>query len=152
LEITTELGRNPDLEEPGDDFIAELHAEGGLQPYEWKLAPGSIPPQGIQVEKSGRIHRKAAPGIRRATLFTVQCKDGAGYIDTASFAVKVGHPGKLWFGRRSKVSRISITVKPSLRSILFRTSNYLAVLGFTLPAFGALWIAVYAFTTPGRPG
>jgi hypothetical protein len=57
-----------------------------------------------------------------------------------------------WFGRRSKVGKISITVKPSLRSMLFHTSNYLAVLGFTLPAFGAIWIAVYAFTAPGRPG
>ena len=156
LEITSELDRDPNLEKQQADFIADLHAEGGLPPYSWELARGSKLPSVIQLEPNGRIHGYADPDIRGTTRFTVQCTDHADYSDTAYFFIKVGRPRSLWPGHHSgndpKIGRVSVTVKASLRSLLFHTSNYLTMLGFALPAFGAIWIAAYAFTTPGRSG
>lgn len=42
-----------------------------------------------------------------------------------------------------------IKVRPSLRSLLFHTSNYLIVLGGGLPTAGAALILFYAIATPG---
>jgi hypothetical protein len=153
LEISSELYRDPTVKEHQEDFIADLHARGGLQPYTWELVRGSALPDWIRLEPSGRIHGDADPEVHRRTPFTVQCTDQAGYSATARFFIKVGGPRSRWSRRRSgsdpKVGRVSVTVKASLRSLLFHASNYLTVLGFALPAFGAIWIFIYAFSASG---
>lgn len=44
---------------------------------------------------------------------------------------------------------LSVTIRPSWRSLLFHTSNYLIVLGVGLPMVGAVCILFYAVATPG---
>lgn len=154
LTITSDLSRDLNLPAPPDDFIADLHAEGGFgrRPYDWGSVRGSEPPDGIDLQSDGRIRGTPGPGVRGTTRLTVQCTDEAGYSAMADFFIKVGRP-KPWRRRRSggdpQVSGLSVTVSSSLRGLLFHASNYLALLGIALPAFGAVWIVVYAVATPG---
>jgi Putative Ig domain len=157
LAITSEVDRAPDLGNTHEDFVAALHAEGGLQPYNWEMVPRDFKlPGDIKLDANGAIYGGTDGDVYRTTRFTVRCTDNAGHSDTAHFLIKVGRSRSLWFLHRSgnsrEIYRASITVKAALRSIFFHRSNYVSGLAFALPTFGAIWIAAYAFTTPGRSG
>lgn len=155
LTITRDVSRDMNLPKPPPDFIADFHAEGGYgsRPYTWETVSGAEPPDGISIDAIGRLHGRAQPEFRGTRRFTVKCTDKAGYSDTADFFIKIARRRGLLRWRRSskdhQVAKSSITVRASVGGILFRSSNYLAVLGLALPAFGAVWIVLYAVATPG---
>lgn len=146
LRITGDVSRRSDLPRPGKGFIADLHAEGGAPPYEWKLARGSALLDGLDLSPSGRIH--GTPRGAGKTQFTVQVEDHTSRTATANFLVKVR---RRWLLRhRMKIAACSITVRASWRDRLFHVGNWLAFLAIGTPTFGAIWITVYAFSTPGH--
>jgi hypothetical protein len=153
LTITRDLSRDLNLPEPEPDFIADLHAEGGYPPYTWQSVPGAEPPSKIQPDPDGRLRGRAQPEFRGTRRFTVTCTDRIGYSDTADFFIKMARRRRLLHWRQSgkelQVGKSSLVVRPSLHSIVFRSSNYLALVGFALPTFGAVWIVLYAVATPG---
>ncbi len=157
LRITSDVSRRQDLPAPGSDFIADLHVEGGSPPYKWKAEPESSLPGEINLDDTGRITWTASPVNLRTKRFRVKCtdQDGSayGYVDTATFFIKACPPWRPWRRRGSagnlQIAGLSVTVRPSWRSLLFHTSNYLFLLGIGLPAFGAALILFYAVATPG---
>jgi Putative Ig domain len=153
LAIANDLSRQQGRPGTAEDFIADLHAEGGTSPYKWELASRSALPDGIDLEENGRIHKTANPDIRGTMRFTVRATDQEGYTDTSDFFIKASRPSRVWGRHRStgnpRIAALSIMVRPSLRRILFHTSNYLALLVIGLLSLGSALILIYAFATPG---
>jgi Putative Ig domain len=145
LLITTGLSPRRGLAEPGQNFIADLHAEGGAPPYKWTWERGPKPDWLNLDSDTGRI--TGIPGSTGTTRFTIQARDKDGHIDTADFFINV-RPRRLW--RRSpKITAWSMTVRPSWREWLAHGSSLLASLGIGLPVSGVIWIFFYAFSTTG---
>jgi Putative Ig domain len=146
LKITGDVSRRSDLPQPGEDFIADLHAEGGVPPYEWRLARGSALPDGLDLSSGGRID--GIPRAQGKSPFTVQVEDHTSRTATANFVVKVARPWLL-LRRRTKIGACSITVRASWRDRLFHVGNWLGFLAIGFPTFGTIWIFAYAFSTSG---
>jgi hypothetical protein len=144
LKITRDLSLRADLEAPGDEVLADLHAEGGTGPYRWSMAPGIAPPPWPRLTRSGRLYG-APPARRGRTAFTVQVMDSANHVATARFVAVVRGRWR----RRTSVAAVSVAVRASLRERLFRTSNYLGFLAISTPLSGVAGILLYAFSTSG---
>jgi hypothetical protein len=75
----------------GNWYSGTLEASGGIGPFTWKLATGSLPP-GLSLDPSGSI--VGVPTRVGTTSFTVAESDslGAGSIGTESISVGTGSP------------------------------------------------------------
>ena len=147
LKITVDVSRRSDLPRLDKDFIADLHAEGGVPTYKWKLTCGAALPPGLDLSPGGRIYGN--PRGAGKTQFTVQVEDHSSRTTTANFLVKIS---RRWrpLRRRTKVTACSITVRASWLDRLFHVGSWLAFLAIGLPTSGAIWITAYAFSTPGH--
>ena len=68
-------------------YSESLTATGGVEPYNWSLAPGGTPPIGITVNPEGTLTGTCTtPGPFN---FTVQVTDGAGASATRTFTLSV---------------------------------------------------------------
>jgi len=144
LKITRDLSLRGDQEAPGQDVLADLHAEGGTGPYRWSMAPGTAPPPWPRLTPTGRLYG-TPPARRGRTVFTVQVRDQAKHVATARFVAAVRGRWR----RRARVAAVSVAVRASLRERLFRTSNYLGFLAILTPMSGLAGILLYAFSTSG---
>jgi hypothetical protein len=145
------------------DYIAGLSAAGGAPPYRWELARGTRLPTALVLNPdSGRI--RGTPTTTGTTAFTVQVVDAAPqhHTDAADFSVRIRRVA-LWRSPRKwrrreigfpKVARLTMTVRPRLSwgnplKRRWSVENWLSLLALALPAFGAVWIGIYAFSTDG---
>jgi len=73
----------------GDPYSANLAAIGGLSPYTWSLAAGTLPP-GLSLNASGQISGTASAAGTYS--FTVSVASGDGQAATKPFSVQVYPP------------------------------------------------------------
>lgn len=60
----------------GYPYLAVLQAAGGTPPYQWRVKPGSVLPQGLSLSSSGTISGSIAGTVAVGNYtFTVQAKD-----------------------------------------------------------------------------
>ena len=137
------------------EVLIELHADGGVKPYQWAVAPGSSWPEGLpQVDPdTGRI--SGLPTRPGTTIVKVQVMDSANHIATADLVIKATVPSR-WrrpVGARrvdrTRIAKLLVTVGARRRGLLGHITTWLAFLGIAAPVGGTAWIAVYAFSTPG---
>jgi hypothetical protein len=69
-------------------YSAALSASGGVTPYTWSLASGSLPP-GLTLSSSGTI--SGTPTSTGAFPFTVQVTDGASHSASANLSITVSN-------------------------------------------------------------
>ena len=158
LRVEIDVSFQEDTTDPtrDEDFIAELHVEGGYQPYKWELqAEPSLAAKIALDEKTGRITWTDGAVALPRKRFTVKCtdQDGAGYSTSATFIIMARPSRRLWSRRGSnptpRIAGLSVTVRPSWRGLFFHAGNYLIALGIVMPTVGAIWILFYAVATPG---
>lgn len=136
--------------------LVELHADGGVPPYQWGAAPGSSWPEGLPPvdPDTGRISgRPDRPGT---TIARIQVTDAAHHIATTDLFIKAKLPSR-WrrpVGRRRAAPRVTITrllvtVSNQRRWLAGHVTTWLGFLGILAPLGGTAWIVVYAFSTPG---
>ena len=137
------------------EVLIELHADGGVKPYQWAVAPGSSWPEGLpQVDPdTGRI--SGLPTRPGTTIVKVQVMDSANHIATADLVIKATVPSR-WrrpVGTRrvdrTRIAKLLVTVGTRRRGVLGHITTWLAFLGIAAPVGGTAWIAVYAFSTQG---
>jgi hypothetical protein len=137
------------------EVLIELHADGGVKPYQWAVAPGSSWPEGLpQVDPdTGRI--SGLPTRPGTTMVKVQVMDSANHIATADLVIKATVPSR-WrrpVGARrvdrTRIARLLVSVGTRRRGLLGHITTWLAFLGIAAPVGGTAWIAVYAFSTQG---
>jgi Putative Ig domain len=137
------------------EVLIELHADGGVKPYQWAVAPGSSWPEGLpQVDPdTGRI--SGLPTRPGTTMVKVQVMDSANHIATTDLVIKATVPSR-WrrpVGARrvdrTRIARLLVTVGARRRGLLGHITTWLAFLGIAAPVGGTAWIAVYAFSTQG---
>ena len=137
------------------EVLIELHADGGVKPYQWAVAPGSSWPEGLpQVDPdTGRI--SGLPTRPGTTIVKVQVMDSANHIATADLVIKATVPSR-WrrpVGTRrvdrTRIAKLLVTVGTRRRGVLGHITTWLAFLGIAAPVGGTAWIAVYSFYTPG---
>lgn len=137
------------------EVLIELHADGGVKPYQWAVAPGSSWPEGLpQVDPdTGRI--SGLPTRPGTTIVKVQVMDSANHIATADLVIKATVPSR-WrrpVGARrvdrTRIAKLLVTVGARRRGLLGHITTWLAFLGIAAPVGGTAWIAVYAFSTQG---
>lgn len=137
------------------EVLIELHADGGVKPYQWAVAPGSSWPEGLpQVDPdTGRI--SGLPTRPGTTMVKVQVMDSANHIATADLVIKATVPSR-WrrpVGARrvdrTRIAKLLVTVGARRRGLLRHITTWLAFLGIAAPVGGTAWIAVYAFSTQG---
>jgi putative Ig domain-containing protein len=160
LKIPRSIDLTAGVERPR--FLAQLRAAGGAPPYTWALARGSKLPDGLSLDpNTGQIN--GTPTSTGTTRFTVQAKDAVGHSDEADFSIKVSptplwrHPVRRLRHRavgRTNITGLSIKVRPQSWRLhpferLSHVGNWLALFALGVPAFGAIWILIYSFTTPG---
>lgn len=109
----------------GKRYLAALDVTGGAPPYKWTIPD---PPDGLKlnVDTGAIIWSVPTSGTAR---FTVHATDNDGHTDAGIFTLPV---------RRAR-----------LRERLLNVSTWLALLALGIPIVGGVWIAIYAFSTPG---
>src|SRR5580704_106394 len=116
--------------------LVELHADGGVPPYQWGAAPGSSWPEGLPPidPDTGRISgRPDRPG---STIARVQVMDVAHHIATTDLFIRAKLPSR-WrrpVGRRRaaprvKITRLLVTVSNQRRWLAGHVSTWLGFLG-----------------------
>lgn len=153
LEVTTDISRRQQQPVPDANFVADLHATGGIPPYAWQPEQGTDWPGELRLS---RVTWATGPLNAGSRKFTVRCTDldGSGYSACGTFFIKAHVPLRK---RRQaavagpEVGALSTTtmLRPSLRTVLVHRSNYLIALGLGLPAFGAVMILLYGLAAPG---
>lgn len=136
--------------------LAELHADGGVRPYRWAVAPGSSWPEGLpQIDPdTGRI--SGHPDRPGTTMVRVQVTDAANHIATVDLAIKATvpsrwrRPGGSRRVSRVRIARLVVTVSPRKRGFLGHLTTWLAFLGIAAPIGGTAWVVVYSFATSGQ--
>jgi hypothetical protein len=154
------ISRDTDLE--GPDSI-RLKADGGFGTPTWQPVGSGLPNWLVLDTATGRL-RILGEHIRGAEVrqFTVRATDRAQprpHTDEASFSVAV-RPASRWRhplhpNRHPKISGLDIKLRSKWRWSLGRFAHmttWLGILALWVPIFGAIWIFVYAFTTPGTHG
>jgi len=144
LKVTRDLSCRSDLDDPGEQTLADLHATGGVGGYRWSVAPGTAQPDWPKLTRAGRLYGDPPAG-RVKTVLTVQVRDRANHVATAKFVATRGR-----WRRRARLAAVSVTIRASLRERIFRTSNYLGFLAILTPMSGLAGILLYAFSTPGQ--
>lgn len=84
LEITT--GSLPDGR-VGEPYQATVQAQGGVQPYSWSIADGSLP-AGLTLDQATGVI-SGAPTSSGTSVFTVRVRDRSGTEDTQVLSVTV---------------------------------------------------------------
>jgi Putative Ig domain len=137
------------------EVLAELHADGGVKPYKWAVAPGSSWPAGLaQIEQeSGRI--SGHPDRPGTTIVRVQVTDNANHIAASDLVIKATVPSR-WrrpVGSRRvtkvRIARLLVSVDAKRRGLAGYVTRWLGFLGIAAPVGGTAWIAVYSYSTTG---
>ena len=135
------VGGDPPPGRIGDQYDTTLAAVGGTSPYQWTMAGGTLP-SGLQLDGSaGTISGVPGPGGEGTSSFTVRVVDAGG--------VTAGHVFSLMINPAGETSEPSDSSRARLLGVLGHTTTWLAFLALWVPAFGAVWVVVYAFATPG---
>ncbi len=139
LRVGEKLQISPPALEAGkcrSPYIAKMRVDGGTSPHQWSLAPGSRLPAGLHLDfVSGQITgTPTAPGI---THFTIRVRDREGAPDALVADAD----------RSIEVKASSMLTRPFQGLRL--GGNWLSLLSVGLPAFGSIWIWIYAFATKG---
>lgn len=119
----------------GDPYNTKLKANGGSGDYQWALiSPSSMPP-GLRLDaKTGTISGVPDRRSEGRKSITVQVADGTTTAKRTFF----------------------LTIKPKPRwffpSRIGDLTLWLGILALYVLILGAIWILVYAFTTPGSQG
>lgn len=139
IQVTQRLLVSPAALPPADlrsPYHVALQAAGGTTPYKWSMAPGARLPAGLHLDPdSGQISGTAITA--GTTYFTIRvCDHGGG-------------PGAL-----QADADLDITARATSRLTrpfrgLRLGGGWLSLLFLALPAFGSIWIWVYAFATKG---
>jgi len=74
----------------GMPYAATLEAKGGVLPYAWSVAQGSLP-SGVLLDKAGKLG--GAPTVAGSASFQVQVEDAQGLTATAILVLEVGDGG-----------------------------------------------------------
>jgi hypothetical protein len=123
-----DLGRSP--------YHFMLQAEGGTTPYKWSMAPGARLPAGLHLDPdSGQISGTATTA--GTTYFTVRVRDQGG----GPAALQADADREITVQARSRLTHPFRGARVN--------GNWLSLLALVLPAFGSVWIWIYAFATKG---
>jgi hypothetical protein len=161
LQINPELRISRDIDLVGRDSF-KLKATGGSQPYRWQL--DGAKPDWMELSPDDGTIKVISRYIRGAETgqFTASVVDSAAnpHADKASFSV-TARPASRWRHplnprNRPEITQFEIEVRPKWHWPSFsgvgRLSFWLGLLAIGIPTFGAIWIFIYAFTTPGSHG
>lgn len=109
----------------GKRYVAALDATGGAPPYAWTISGA---PDGLILDpKTGSIiWSSPTAGTAR---FAVQAADNARHAAGGNFTIPIRRAH--WWEKLAHVG------------------TWLSILALGIPAFGGLWIVIYAFATPG---
>ena len=150
------ISRDADIE--GPDSI-KLKATGGGGTYTWDIVNGNE--DGCleidHVKGIIKIVHRNLPGIE-TRHFTVSVKDKADkpHTDQASFSIVVRSTSWWRHPFRREISGLGVKFSRKRRwpsfARLDHLTFWLAFLALETPVFGAAWIIVYAFATPGKHG
>jgi hypothetical protein len=139
--VAITVGGDPPPGRIGDQYDTTLAAVGGTSPYQWTMAGGTLP-SGLQLDGSaGTISGVPGPGGEGTSSFTVRVSDAGGVTAEHVFSLMINPAGE--------TSEASDSSRARLLGVLGHTTTWLAFLALWVPAFGAVWVVVYAFATPG---
>lgn len=135
IEITTPRHLRP--ASPGSRYEIRFEAEGGVPPYEWSLAEGSLPAgPGGQPWSLGAegVLSGVAPEIESTQVFVIEVRDLEGEVERKEFELP---------------TRRTLIVVPSREKAGLAWSHREVAQGFGRPVAG---YSVTRSATPGAPG
>ena len=73
----------------GEEYEAEVEADGGIEPYTWSVLTGSLP-DGLELDPDdGEISGTPEAGSEGDYTFTVQVEDDSAQTDTQEFSIHI---------------------------------------------------------------
>lgn len=158
LTINSGLRITGDTDLYGSNAV-RLKATGGSGQYAWSIADDGLPSWLRPESNTGIITIIKDEVITGTSQFTARVTDSAQppHTDESIFTV-ISRKASRWRHplRPVKVCILNVKFRPKRRRLslgrLGHLTFWLGILALGIPVFGAVWIIIYAFTTPGSHG